>query len=60
MNKGLKIARLCQLLGALAMVGGIVKCSGGGLDGSGGVGGLFLVGLLGIIGGKVYEFMTRP
>lgn len=57
MRKSLKVSRGVQLLGCALLVMGIVSCSTRG-DPSG-MSGMFLFGLVAIIGGRVYEWMTK-
>lgn len=60
MKKGIKIARLCQLAGAAVLVVAIARCSAGALtDSPGSTGALIVLGLLLIVGGKTYEFLTK-
>jgi hypothetical protein len=59
MRKSLKISRGAQLLGALCFVAAIVSGANGGMDGSGFVGGAVALGLLLVIGGKSYEWLSK-
>lgn len=59
MRKSLRISRGAQMVGALALIAAIVSGANGGLNGSGFVGGAVGLGLLLIVGARVYEFMTK-
>lgn len=59
MRTSLKIARSLQLVGCVFLIAAIVSCSSGGLDGSGFVGGSVLVGLVLILGARIYEWLTK-
>lgn len=59
MRKSLKVSRGLQLLGAVCFVAAIASGANGGLDGSGFVGGAVLIGLILVVGGKSYEWMTK-
>ena len=59
MRVGLKISRGLQLVGVLLLVLAIVRCSSGGLDGSGYVGGFVAGGLALIFGARIYEWLTK-
>lgn len=59
MKKSLKIARSLQLVGCLLLVVAIVSCSNGGIDGSGLVSGLTLLGILLIIIPRAYEWLNN-
>ena len=58
MRKSIKVARSAQLLGALCFIAAIVSGANGGL-GTGFVGGAVVLGLLLLLGGKVYEWLTK-
>lgn len=59
MRKSLKVSRGAQLLGAVCFIAAIASCANGGLDGSGFVGGGVLLGILLIVGGKAYEWLSK-
>lgn len=59
MRRSLKISRSAQLVGALFLIAAIVSGATGGLNGSGFVGGSFAVGLLLILGGRIYEWLVK-
>lgn len=60
MKKGIRNARIVQLVGALCLVVMVVKCAGGALTDEPGAVGLFaLLGLVLVIGARVYEFLNR-
>ena len=59
MRKSLKISRGAQLAGALCFIAAIVSGATGGLDGSGVVGGAVLLGLVLVVGGKSYEWLSK-
>lgn len=57
MRKGLKVSRGVQLLGAAALVMGVVSCSQRTEGRSMAL--YFLAGLIFIVGARVYEWMTK-
>lgn len=60
MRKNIRNARIVQLVGAVFLVAAVVKCSGGALSDDPGAVGLFtLLGLVLVIGARVYEFLSR-
>lgn len=59
MRNALKISRGLQLIGGLFLIAAVVSCSNGGPDGSGLVGGLTALGILLIVGARIYEWMTK-
>ncbi len=59
MRKSLKVSRGLQLAGGALLIAAIVSCGNGGLDGSGFVGGSVILGILLIVGARIYEWMTK-
>lgn len=60
MKKSVRNARIIQLIGACSLIGGIVSCSNGALtDAPMQTGWFFMVGLILVIGTKIYEFLVR-
>lgn len=59
MRTSLKVSRGAQLIGAVCFIVAIASCANGGLDGSGFVGGGVLLGLIFIVGGKAYEWLSK-
>lgn len=59
MRKSLKVSRGAQLAGAICLIAAIVSGAQGGLDGSGFVGGAVALGILFIVGGKTYEWLSK-
>lgn len=59
MKTSLKIARALQLVGCFFLISAIVSCSNGGLDGSGFVGGMTMLGMILIIVPRAYEWLTN-
>lgn len=60
MKKGIRNARIVQLVGAVCLVVMVTKCAGGALmDDPGAVGIYGLLGLVLVIGARVYEFLNR-
>lgn len=59
MRTSLKVSRGAQLAGALCFIAAIASGANGGLDGSGFVGGAVFLGILLVIGGKAYEWLSK-
>lgn len=59
MRKSLKVSRGAQLAGALCFIAAIVSGANGGMNGSGFVGGAVALGLLLVVGGKAYEWLSK-
>lgn len=59
LRTSLKVSRGTQLAGALCFIAAIVSGANGGLDGTGFVGGMVALGLLLIVGGKAYEWLSK-
>lgn len=57
MRRSLKVSRGLQLLGALSLVAGIVACSQ--RSDPQAMSFAFILGFVCIVGGKVYEWMTK-
>jgi len=57
MRTSLKVSRGVQLIGALLLVAGIVSCSQRGDPST--MSRMFLIGLVAIIGGRIYEWMSK-
>lgn len=59
MRTSLKVSRGAQIAGALCFIAAIVSGANGGMDGSGFVGGAVLIGILLVIGGRTYEWLSK-
>lgn len=59
MRTSLKVARVTQLIGALLLIMAIVSISDGGLGRGGEVGWKIALGLLLIIGPRIYEWLSK-
>lgn len=59
MRTSLKVSRGAQIAGALCFIAAIVSGANGGMDGSGFVGGAVLFGILLVIGGRTYEWLSK-
>lgn len=59
MRTSLKVSRGAQLVGAVCFIAAIASCANGGVDGSGFVGGGVLLGVIFVVGGKAYEWLSK-